>query len=214
MLHRIFNIARGTPPIATRGDLVDFLDSRGAFLVQKNIMDYARGRSGPHFTALMKEADFNEALTQSRWSLYPLGVTMVTEMLDSFVRAAGYGVGGFAELAAEAFDRQTPPPSIDAERWMAARAALIAQTEQMPARAAKPVKDIPLAYSQAVFDALPFHDARKANDFALVQANLRSNLLAMHENLAARISPAHMVALLAGGDTPSRLVAAELPLPS
>lgn len=199
MLRRLLNIARGTPPISSRGDLVDFIDSRGAFLVQKNIMDYARGRSGPHFTALMKEADFSAALTQSRWTLYPLGVAMVTEMLDCFLRAAGYGVGGFAELAADAFDRHTPPPSFPAETWKAARAALIAHAAQIPTRAAKPVKDIPFGYSQAVFDALPFHDARKANDFELVQANLRSNLLAMHENLAARTTPALMAALLAGG---------------
>lgn len=210
MLRRILNIARGTPPIASRGDLVDFLDSRGAFLVQKNIMDYARGRSGPHFTALMKEAEFNDALTQSRWSLYPLGVTMVTEMFDSFLRAAGYRVAGFAALAAEAFDRHTPPPSIAAETWTAARTTLIAHAAQLPAREARPVKDIPLAYSQAVFDALPFHDARKSNDFALVQANLRSNLLAMHENLAARTSPAHMAALLTGSGTPSAPTGGEL----
>lgn len=209
MLRRLLNIARGTPPISSRGDLVDFLDSRGAFLVQKNIMDYARGRSGPHFTALMKEAEFNAALTQSRWTLYPLGVAMVTEMLDSFLRAAGYGVGGFAGLSAEAFDRHTPPPSIIPETWAAARAALIARADEIPARVAKPVKDIPLAYSQAVFDALPFHDARKANDFELVQANLRSNLLAMYENLGARTTPAHMAALLTA-DKPGARATAEV----
>ncbi|MEW6256405.1 MAG: hypothetical protein AB1592_10635 [Pseudomonadota bacterium] len=176
-------------------------------------MDYARGRSGPHFTELMKEADFNAALTQSRWSLYPLGVAMVSEMFDSFLRAAGYGVGGFAELAAEAFDRHTPPACIAADTWTAARAALIARAEQMPTRPGTAVKDIPFAYSRAVFDALPFHDARKSNDFELVQANLRSNLLAMHENLAARTTPAHLAALLAGG-APNARVAAELPVPS
>jgi hypothetical protein len=65
---------RGSPVIDDRDKLIEFLDSRAAFLIQKNIFDYARARAGPYFSSIINEESFKHAVEVSRWTNYPVGL--------------------------------------------------------------------------------------------------------------------------------------------
>lgn len=200
MLSQALSFLRKPRPIVDGADLVDFVESRAAFLVQKSIMDYARARSGPYFTTLLKEEDFRAAVERSRWRLFPTGLALVGEMVEAFQRGAASDVAGgaaaMAQVAAAAMDRHPVPEVMEAADWRAARAQLVAELERLSGRAPKPVKDMPLTLAETVFDNLPIHENRRGGDFEVVRNHLRSNLCAMHEELEKRISPADLAALL------------------
>lgn len=200
MLSQALSFLRGPQPICERAGLVDFVESRGAFLVQKSIMDYARARSGPYFTTLLKEETFREAVERSRWRLFPIGLSLVGEMVEAHLRTAGgdvaRGAAAVAQVAAAALDRHPVPSSLDEAEWRTMRAELVASLERLAGRAPKAVKDMPLILAETVFDQLPIHQNRKSGDFEVVRNHLRSNLCAMHEELAKRISPPALAGLL------------------
>ncbi|MEP9351280.1 hypothetical protein [Xanthobacter sp. KR7-225] len=200
MLSHALSFLRGPAPITDRAGLVDFVESRAAFLVQKSIMDYARARSGPFFTSLLKEEPFRQAVAVSRWTLYPVGLTLVGEMLDAFVRAGGAdpvrSAQGVAQVAAEAMDRHTHAQELEPATWAAARAEMVETLERLSGRAPKPVKDMPLAYWERVFANMPIHENRREGDSEVVRNHLRSNLCAMHAELEKRVSPERLAALV------------------
>ena len=200
MLAQALSFLRGPAPITDRAGLVDFIESRAAFVVQKSIMDYSRARSGPFFTSLLKEEPFRQAVAWSRWTLYPTGLAMVGEMVDAFARSGGAApvasAEGVARLAAAAMDVHAADQEIGTEAWAAARAELIDTLERLSGRPPKPVKDMPLAYWEHVFANMPIHENRREGDSEVVRNHLRSNLCAMYAELEKRITPGRLAALV------------------
>lgn len=186
------------PPIADRAALADFLDTRAAFLSQKSIFDYARGRSGPYFTMMLKEASFQANVEAARWKTYPFGLSILAEMVQGVLRpVAGEPVrlaAGLREVAFDAFDRYPVPAPLDTEQWMRARADLALRIEQIPLHPPKPVKDIPVPFAQVYFDTMPIHERLRENDFALIRDHLRINLVSMHRDFAKRADLAALAA--------------------
>lgn len=201
MLAQALAFLRGPAPITDRAGLLDFIESRAAFVVQKSIMDYARARSGPFFTSLIKEAPFRQAVAVSRWTLYPVGLAMVGEMVEGFARGGGldpvHSAQGVARLAAEAMDRHAAAQELEPQAWAEARAELVETLERLSGRPPKPVKDMPLAYWERVFANMPIHENRREGDSEVVRNHLRSNLCAMYEELERRITPQRLEALIA-----------------
>jgi hypothetical protein len=182
----IFDWFRGPPPITDRAALVDFLDTRAAFLSQKSIWDYARGRSGPYFTLIVKEKVFNDGVEVARWKNYPHGLSMVAEMVHGAlmptVRASVPLAHTLREAALDAFDRYPVPAALGSEQWAQARKDLAVRIDQVALHPTKMVKDIPLPFAQVFFDNMPIHEKLRANDFELIQAQLRLNLLNMQRD--------------------------------
>jgi hypothetical protein len=189
---------RRPPPIADRAALVDFLDTRAAFLSQKSIFDYARGRSGPYFPQMLKEQAFNDGVNEARWKNYPVAVSIVAEMV--------YGVllpvmdkpaelaAALDEAALEAFDRYPVPPMLGSEYWAEARTALAARVNATALHPAKFVKDIPLPFADTFFKNMPIHERLREQDFELIRNQLRVNLLSMHRDFTARADLPALVA--------------------
>lgn len=194
---------RRPPPIADRTALADFLDSRAAFLVQKSIFDYARGRSGPYFSMMVKEASFRDGVEEARWKSYPYGLSVVTEMVHGVLlpltgepeRLAGV----LRDIALEVFDRYPVPTPLDRGFWSGERVALALRCEQIALHPPKNVKDIPLPFAKLFFDNMPIHEKLRELDFELITSQLRVTLINMHRDftkqadlpaLAAAIEPA------------------------
>ncbi|MFG1358054.1 hypothetical protein [Xanthobacter pseudotagetidis] len=200
MLAQALAFLRGPAPITDRAGLLDFIESRAAFLVQKSIMDYSRARSGPFFTSLLKEEPFRQAVAWSRWTLYPVGLAMVGEMVDALVRDGGAepagSARGVAGLAAAAMDVHAADQELGPEAWAAARVELVDTLERISGRPAKPVMDIPLAYWERVFANMPIHENRREGDSEVVRNHLRSNLCAMSAELEKRTTPERLAALV------------------
>jgi hypothetical protein len=185
-----FDWFRRPPPIADRAALGDFLDSRAAFLSQKSIFDYARGRAGPYFTMIMKEKPFQELVEIARWKNYPYGLSIVAEMIHGVllpdVRDRVALATALRETALDAFDRYPVPDALGAEYWTQARKELALRCEQIALHPPKPVMDIPIPFAQFYFDNMPIHERLREQDFELIRNQLRVNLISMHRDFLKR----------------------------
>ena len=83
----LFDIFRRRRPIRATRELADFIDENSAFLVQKAIYEYSRARAGHYSKVLFREPEFHDAVEQSRWRAYPLGLAMVAEVVDGVLRS-------------------------------------------------------------------------------------------------------------------------------
>jgi len=177
---------RRPPPIVDRASLADFLDTRAAFLVQKGIFDYARGRSGPFFTMMLKDEGFKIAVEESRWKSYPFSLAVVTEMVHGVllpltgepVRLAAV----LRDVVLEVIDRYPVPAAIGPERWAAMRAEVVQRVDGIALHPPKPVKDIPVPFAKVFFDNMPIHERLRENDFEQIREQLRINLISMHRD--------------------------------
>ena len=186
-----FDWLRRPSPIAHRAALGEFLDSRAAFLSQKSIFDYARGRAGPYFTMIMKEKPLQELVEIARWKNYPYGLSIVAEMIHGVllpeVRDRLALVAALRAITLQAFDRYPVPEALGAEFWGEARKALALRCDQIALHPPKPVMDIPIPFAQVYFDNMPIHERLREQDFELIRNQLRVNLLSMHRDFTKRV---------------------------
>ena len=196
----IFEWFKRPPPIADIAALVDFLDSRAAFIVQKGIFDYARAISGPSFSMLIKEPAFIAAVDQARWKNYPLVLSMVTEVVDGVLRPFALSKedlgSALARIVLEVFDRYAVPEAIGSDGWLAARLDLETRLKRISLHATKFAKDVPLPLAEAVFNGMPIHERLRGNHIEWVRNSLRTNLIRMHEEFMARADSAALVVAL------------------
>src|SRR6266581_6448972 len=115
--NRLFGMFRGKPPIRDASELSRFIDENAAFLVQKGIYEYSRARAGHYAKVLFAEEGFAKSVEHSRWQAFPLGLSMVGEMVDGVLRPHA-GIQRRAVLdqtiivVLSVFDRYLVPPSI------------------------------------------------------------------------------------------------------
>lgn len=185
------------PPIDTREKLIEFLDSRSAFLIQKNIFDYARARSGPYFSHIIKEQAFKNSVEVSRWTGYPTGLAALAEIVrgilfDDADRKPLNDAISSAALAA--FDKYPVPEALGSENWKKARETLIERLANIDSHPPKFAKDVILPYAQILYDSQPIHEELRKNDFEMIQAQLRINMVTMHDEFDSRVRKAALLA--------------------
>ena len=73
---------RPRPPIRDREELADFIDAQSAFIVQKGLYEYSRARAGHYAKVLFAEVGFAQSVEHARWEAFPLGLSMVGEVVD------------------------------------------------------------------------------------------------------------------------------------
>ncbi len=188
---------RRKPPIDTREKLVEFLDTRAAYLIQKNIFDYARARSGPYFSHIIKEAAFKHSVEVSRWTGYPTGLAALAEIVRGILfedaeRKALNDAVSSAALAA--FDKYPVPEVLGDEAWSSARKLLIERLAQIDSHPPKFAKDVILPYAQILYDSQPIHEELRKRDFEMIQAQLRINLVSMHDEFESRVKKQALLA--------------------
>jgi hypothetical protein len=187
----IFGLFRRPPPVRDLGELADFIDAQAAFVTQKGIYEYARARAGHYAKVLFREAMFLEAVERSRWSTYPLGLLMVTELVEGVLRpSAGadrwHALGTLSDIALSVFDRYPVPAPLGAAAWAEARTQLADRLKQIGLHAVKPAKDIPEPFAQAYFDLLPIHEKLRGRDFPTTRNYLRVTLINIHDEFTKR----------------------------
>lgn len=179
--------------IDSRDKLIEFIDTRSAFLIQKNIFDYARARSGPYFSSMIKEEAFKHAVEVSRWTNYPVGLAALAEIVRGVLfegsdRKAINDAVSSAALAA--FDKYPVPEVIGEAAWRQARETLLLWLKQIDMHPPKFAKDVILPYAQQIFDAQPIHEELRKRDFEMITAQLRINLVSMHDEFESRVEKA------------------------
>lgn len=200
----LFGFFRRTPPIADTKALADFIDEQSAFIVQKGIYDYIQARAGHYTKVLLKEPEFIDAFERSRWQAYPLGLAMISEMVEGVLdphagdRRAFFDA--FQALILSVFDRYSVPPLVGSGKWQEARSELVRKLGQMGMHPPKQITDIPAPYAQRYFDLMPFHKDLVTADMPTARGYLQLNLINIRDELLKRADAATLVqALRAGG---------------
>ena len=83
---------RGADPVATRHDLVNFIDSRAAYVSQVTLYTYIKARAGTQYPKLFENTEFLTSVRIARWHIYGAAVCDLT----LFSAAQLYVHGGFS----------------------------------------------------------------------------------------------------------------------
>jgi hypothetical protein len=182
---------RRRPPIGDLAALADFIDAQSAFITQKGIYEYSRARAGHYAKVLFAEEEFARSVERARWLAFPLGLSMVGEMIEGVV---GSGAGTqrrqlldqLTLVVLSVFDRYPVSPVISEQAWLEARRELAHRLDLVAGHAPKRVMDIPDPLAQAYFALMPIHEKLRGRDFATTRNYLSVCLCNIHDEFVAR----------------------------
>jgi hypothetical protein len=194
------------PPVTDAEGLADFIDQHAAFLVQKGIFEYSRARAGHYAKVLFSEKEFQDALDRSRWSAYPLGLAMVTELVEGMLRPHAAGAEArlrqrLNALALSVFDRYPVPAQLGQQSWGSARVELERMLAGIGLHPPKHAKDIPKPYARTYWDLMPIEKEVRTADFPTTRSYLMITMCNIHDELGKRSDLPSLAALLAGRET-------------
>lgn len=202
----IFGFFRRQPSIREVSDLADFIDQRGAYLIQRYIYDYTHARSGPFSQRLLGLPDFAQAVERSRWSAYPLGLAMMGEMVEGVLAPHAAGdrrsvLDPVTGVVLGVYDRYETEASkqIGVGAWRGAREELARQLDRVGTHPPKSVSDIPEPYAERYFNMMPFDKELLTNDVPTTRSYLRLTLTNIRDDLAKHMNAAVIAAKLRGG---------------
>ena len=195
---------RPRPPIRDLAALADFIDAQSAFIVQKGIYEYSRARAGHYAKVLFAEEGFAQSVERARWQAFPLGLSMVGEMVEgAFASQPGVRrremLDQLISVVLSVFDRYPVPPSIGEGAWLEARRDLAHRLDLVGGHAPKRVMDIPEPLAEAYFAMMPIHEKLRGRDFQTTRNYLRVSLCNIHDELISRMDRAALVRALTAG---------------
>ena len=196
-----WDIFRRPPPICEPGDLAEFIDMQAAFLVQKGIYEYSRARAGHYAKVLFAEAAFQQAVEQSRWRAFPLGLAMVTEIVEGLLRRhAGDNrravLDSLNSLVLAIFDRYPFPEQLGKAEWLEARRELARRLDLIGVHAVKFAKDVPEPFAEQYFSLMPIHEKLRGHDYQTIRNYMRVTACNIHEEFENRAEGAALVRAL------------------
>jgi hypothetical protein len=196
-----FDFFRGPPPIRDADALADFIDRQSAFLMQKGIYEYSRARAGHYAKVLFREQGFREAVEQSRWRAYPLGLAMVGELVEGVLRPYGADrleqLDALSMLVLSVFDRYPVPAALGVQAWRDARTELVRRLQLIGLHAPKRAFEICEPFAETYFDLLPIHEKLRGQDFPTIRNYLKVTLCNIHDELTKRMDAPALAAMLA-----------------
>jgi hypothetical protein len=206
---RFFQFFRRPAPIRDSGALADFIDRNAAFVTQKGIYEYSRARAGHYAKVLFREQAFLDAVEQSRWRAYPLGLALVAELVEGVLRPHGADHGrrldALNALVLSVFDRYPVPAPFDARTWSDLRGELARRLPLIGLHPPKRAMDIPEPFAEAYFNLMPIHEKLRASEFPTIRNYLRVTMCNIHDELTSRIDVAAVVQSLGAPDREARL---------
>ena len=201
-----FAFLRRRPPIGNLAALADFIDENAAFVVQKGIYEYSRARAGHYAKVLFRESGFLQAVEQSRWRAYPLGLAMVTELVEGILnsqvlssqdaRDRRFRLDALSELVLSVFDRYPVPAAVGESAWRDARAELASRLALIALHPPKWAKDIPEPLAEAYFNLMPIHEKLRGRDFLTIGNYLRVTMCNIHDELTKRMDAPVLAGML------------------
>jgi len=201
----LLSFLRRPPPIATPQALAEFIDGNAAFVVQKGLYEYSRARAGHYAKVLFAEKTFQDAIEKSRWRAYPLGLAMVAELTEGFLRPAAADrqaqFEAISALALLAFDHYPVPAALGAPTWSALRLDLENNLKRINMHAPKRAMDVPEPFLEKYFDLIPIHEKLRSAEFPTISNYLRVTMCNIHAELEKRADVQRLVPQLTGGPT-------------
>jgi hypothetical protein len=187
----LLDFFRRRPLICDVPALAEFIDRNAAFVAQKGIYEYSRARSGHYAKVLFREPEFQSAAENSRWRAYPLGLAMVSEVVEGVLRPHAEdrraALDRLFAISLSVFDRYPPPAVLGEETWSQMRVELAHNLDLIGVHAVKAAKDIPIPFAERYFQLMPIHEKLRASEFPTIRNYLRVTMCNIHEEFSKRI---------------------------
>jgi hypothetical protein len=200
----LFKLFGRRPPIRDVAALADFIDQNSAFLVQKGLYEYSRARAGHYAKVLFREQGFIDAVEQSRWHAYPLGLAMVGELVEGVLRPYETDrreqLDALSSLVLSVFDRYPVPASLGEQAWRDERAELDRRLRLIGMHAPKRAFDICEPWVDTYFNLMPIHEKLRGSDYPTIRNYLRVTLCNIHDELTKRMDAQALVGMLHSQD--------------
>ncbi len=170
-------------------------------MAQKGIYEYSRARAGHYAKVLFREQPFLDAVEQSRWRAFPLGLAMVTELAEGIMRPhvgddRRAALDALNAITLEVFDRYPVPAAFGEAVWRDVRQELARRLDLIGLHPPKRAKDIPEPFVDSYFALMPIHEKLRGSDYPTIRNYLRVTLCNIHEELTKRLDPPAMAAVL------------------
>jgi hypothetical protein len=196
-----WNFFRPRPPVRSADELADFIDAQAAFLVQKGIYEYSRARAGHYAKVLFREVGFQNAVEQSRWRAFPLGLAMVAELVEGQLRRhAGDErrplVDALSAIVLSIYDRYPFPEQLARAEWLGSRRELAHHLDLIGAHGVKFAKDVPEPYVEKYLSFMPIHEKVRSHDNQAIHNYLRVTACNIHDEFDQRADRPALVAAL------------------
>ena len=197
----LFKIFRSRPLIGDSRALADFIDANAAFLVQKGMYEYSRARAGHYAKVLFSEPAFKEAVDESRWRAFPLGLAMVAEVVENALYAhwrgaRAEGLQALEQLVLSVFDRYTAPPQLGRDAWSNLRNELQHRLQRFSLHGPKHAFDVAEPLAEDYFNLMPIHEKLRGRDFWTLRNYLRVTLCNIHDEFTKRADAPALASML------------------
>jgi hypothetical protein len=188
-LRRLFT-RRRPAPVASTGELADFLAAQTAYVSQRTVLEYCRARTGFNWDKVFKEQAFVDSLETCRWEAYAAVLAEITELALIRLRSEGVTeieacLSGLEEAARSALLRHPVPRHraswdeayTDIERHLGR--ALLAEP--------RAVHSVGVGAANAIFDLLPIHPDLRPHDRTMFQNIVRFSLCRVFADIRQRL---------------------------
>jgi hypothetical protein len=195
---RFLEIFRRPLPIRELDDLANFIDAQAAFLAQKGIYEYSRARAGYYAKVLFAEVGFLQAVEQSRWRAFPLGLAMVAEITEGILRPhvgddRRAVLDSLSALVLSIFDRYPFPAQLAKDEWLEVRRELARRLDLIGIHAVKFAKDVPEPFAESYFALMPIHEQLRGHDYQAIRNYMRVTACNIHAEFERRADIAALV---------------------
>lgn len=181
------------PPLTTRQQLSNFVDSRAAFVSQVTLYTYVKARAGTQYPKLFQNPDFLTSLRIARWHVYGAAVCDLSLfVVAQLKRASTLTAQQAQDLTNEMLDDiliNYDQDDIDPKKF-------VAMGEAGKKRAAfanwQTISDGPAAFqssSDAVFSWAPIADELKKDDEEVVRNSIHLRWIGVRRDLKTLIRP-------------------------
>lgn len=171
------------PPISSEAELLEFIDTRAAFVVQRCAFEYCRAKAGLHWDKLMQEDPFVEAIDRCRWEGYGACVSDWVVVLAP--RLDGWSDDDLTAAVEAVLARHPVPPWRD-DNWTRE----VEKTRvRLPAERGKPVHEVMRNTSDTLRKNMPVHQRLRIDDDEVIHAAVAFNTVRAVEDFDRRAVP-------------------------
>ena len=186
------------PPVETRQQLIDFIDTRAAYVSQVTLYTYVKARAGTQYPKLFQNTDFLTSLRIARWHIYGAAICDLSLFaVAQLKRSGGLNKQKASDLVAELLDGillDYQQDDIDPNLF----AAMGDKGKQRAAFADWDlIADGAAAFqssSDAVFRWAPIADELKNDDEEIVRNSIHLRWIGVRRDLKALLKPGLVLA--------------------
>jgi hypothetical protein len=186
-------------PLASRGDLADFLDRQAALVAQKSVIGYCQVKTRLPLHELTCEKPFAAAFVSARAEAYAAVLADLVVVAEGLLREAMAPeilAGALLALYEDLLARHPSPRG--EEGWGAERAALALRLAAAQAAPPRRVAEVAERSAEHIYATMPIHETLREPDGPAIKAGVQFLLVSLYREFDERLDRAALARAFAG----------------